>query len=248
MTPPDIGLRLAWALLLAAGASGVAAEDAPGHSVARCASIPADRYQTGLFFNPDGMQTYYDRSRCFDDLAVELRDASLCDRVLERHAWWLDGSQVSPGACRRRVADQEHRDIEAARRLQPPQRLRQLVVERDNNGRDFSVRARTSGGDGRSLRLTLAVVDPGGHEHVIHADAQPMDDRPGEIRVFVPADRLAASGVPAGQPVRLRGSLERVLAGPDDRAIYRHAPAMPLRSVAETTFVPASLRRVVQRY
>ena len=248
MTRPGFRSRLAWAVLLAAAAHGVAAAEAPGHSVARCASIPADRYQTGLFFNPEGMQTYYDRSRCFDELAVELRDARLCASVLERHAWLLDGSQMSPGACRQRVAAQEHRDVEAARRLRPPQQLRQVDVERDNNGRDFSVRLQTSGGDGRSLRLTLAVVDSAGHAHVIHADAQPMDDRPGDIRVFIPATRLASSGVPAGQPVRLRASLERVLAGPDDHAIYAHAPALPLRSVAETTFVPASLRRVVQRY
>ena len=116
-------MRMVWTTLLAV-AGGVAADEAPGDQAARCASITPDRYVTGLFFNPDGMQTYYDRSRCFDELAVERRDASLCARVLERHAWWLDGSQMSPGACRRRVAEQERRDIEAARRLQPPQRLR----------------------------------------------------------------------------------------------------------------------------
>lgn len=233
---------------VAACAGSARADDATTDGPSRCASIPDDRYQTGLLFNPDGMQTYYDRARCFQELAVVLRDPRLCARVVQRRSWFLDGSAISPGACRKRVAEQVRRDIAAAGRLQAPQRLRDVVVERDNNGHDFSVRVRTTGGDGMSLRLTLAIVDASGRERLLQSGPQSMTRDPEEVSVFIPAPLLArASGASMDQPVRLRATLERELASPDDRAIHAHAPGMPLRSSVETVFVPAALERVVMR-
>ena len=233
---------------VAACSGAVRAGDPEADGASRCAAIPGGRYVTGLLFNPDGMQTYYDRARCFQELAVTQRDARLCGRVVQRRSWFLDGSAISPSACRARVAEQVRRDTEAAARLLPPQRLRDVVVERDNNGRDFSVRVRTTGGDGSNLRLTLAVVDASGHERPLQSGLQPMTRNPETVSIFIPAPLLAkASGARMDRPVRLRATLQRELAGPEDRAVHAHAPGMPLRSSVETVFVPAALERVVMR-
>jgi hypothetical protein len=240
---------VAFALLVAAAGCGSArADDSRADEPSRCASIPGDRYQTGLLFNPDGMQTYYDRARCFQELAVVLRDPRLCARVVQRRSWFLDGSAISPGACRKRVTEQIGRDADAASRLQAPQRLRDVAVERDNNGHDFSVRVRTTGGDGMSLRLTLAIVDASGQERPLQSEPQSMTRDPEEVLIFIPAPLLAkASGGHMDQPLRLRATLQRELADPDDRAVHAHAPQMPLRSSVETVFVPAALERMVMR-
>jgi hypothetical protein len=211
----------------------------------RCAALPATRYQTGLLFNPDGFQTYYDRARCFQELAVTSRDPALCARVAERRSWFLDGSGVSAAACRTRVARQRRADMAAAQELRAPQQLRQIRMERDNNGRDFNARVRTSGGDGASLRLTLVIVDPSGRERVLHTASAPMTDQSEELSIFVPADLLArTSGPDSTRPVLLRAYLERVLSGEDDRAVHAHALGLKLRSSAETVFVPAALKRI----
>jgi len=241
---------VACALLVAtaACAGGARADGSAIDGQGRCLAIPAGRYQTGLLFNPDGMQTYYDRARCWQELAVVMRDAQLCARVVQRRSWFLDGSAYSPGACRKRVSEQVRRDIVAATRLQAPQQLRDVAVERDNNGRDFSVRVRTVGGDGMSLRLTLSIVDASGREHLLQSQSQSMTRNPEEVLVFIPADLLArTSGARMDQPVHLRATLEREFASPDDRAVDAHVPEMPLRSSVETEFVPAALQRVVMR-
>jgi hypothetical protein len=242
---------IACALLLAATAWNTRAHagEAPVDRLQHCRSIPDDSYQTGLFFNPDGLQTYYDRARCYQDLAVLSRDAALCARVVQRRSWFLDGSGISPGACRKRVAAQDASDIAAASRKQAPQQLREVIAERDNNGRDFSVRLRTTGGDGANLQLTLSIIDAAGREHPLRVASQPMDSAPGEVLIFIPADLLArTSGTPMDQSVRLRATLQRVLVGPDDRAIYAHAPGLLRPSSVETRFVPAALKRVVMPF
>lgn len=235
------------ALLLAAAFAGDAvAADASGATTGghACAAIPADRYVTGLFFNPEGMQTYYQRARCYQELAVRLRDPAVCARVEERRSWFLDGSAISPGACREAVAAQRRRDAAAATRLRPPQRLKDIAVVRDNNGRDFDVLVRTTGGDGAGLRLTLVLLDATGRPHVLHSAPQPMDDRPAELSIFIPAERIPAAA--AGGTLRLHASLERVPADADERAVLSHAKGMALRSSAETRFVPAALRRTLR--
>ena len=44
----------------------------------RCSAIDPAAYQTGLLFNPDGYRSYYLRSQCMQQAAVEFRDE-----------WWL---------------------------------------------------------------------------------------------------------------------------------------------------------------
>src|SRR5579872_6198371 len=60
------------------------------HGVETCKSIPASTYESFLIFNPSNVQTYYFRSYCFQRVAGDTRDESLCDQVRERKALFLD--------------------------------------------------------------------------------------------------------------------------------------------------------------
>ncbi len=67
---------------------------------ARCRAIPAECGPTGLLFNPDGMKTYYYRSQCYMDLALQEQKSEMCDSVLERKSFFFDGSYYSPHTCK----------------------------------------------------------------------------------------------------------------------------------------------------
>lgn len=82
-----------------------------------CASIPEHAGATGLIFNADGQQVYYERSRCFMEHALRSGDVALCDKVLERRSLLFDGSYYSVATCRRLVA--RARAAEAAPKVAP---------------------------------------------------------------------------------------------------------------------------------
>ena len=48
----------------------------------RCFAIPATDYSTAMIFNPPGFETLYERSYCFQNLAVAERDVALADVVV----------------------------------------------------------------------------------------------------------------------------------------------------------------------
>ncbi len=65
----------------------------------RCRLIPARCGPTGLIFNPAGMQTYYYRSQCYQELAIASLNETFCAAVTERPSLLFDGSRYSPQAC-----------------------------------------------------------------------------------------------------------------------------------------------------
>jgi hypothetical protein len=231
-------------VLVAVVASDCAAAPSRDADVlARCAAIPATRYVTGLIGNPDGMQTYYERSRCLQEAAVALRAPALCNGVRARHSWFFDGSAFSPEACRRLVARQVRHDVAATVKLQPPQRLQSIAVARDGNGRDFDVLVRTTGGDGIGMRLRLSLVTATGTESVAYDGMQPMGSTPEALRVLLrdAAVARALAAQPPGMPLRLRARLEKTMTSDSERAVYSHAPHWPRVSTSETIFDPSRL-------
>src|SRR3546814_4280169 len=78
------------AMALFGGRPGSAAEfhcnacDVKASEVERCQRMDPADYVTGLLFNPSGMKTYFKRSSCLQAIAVDYRDASLCEDVRER--------------------------------------------------------------------------------------------------------------------------------------------------------------------
>ena len=52
----------------------------------RCESIDPAAYQSGLAFNPEGYRSFYLRSECLQQVAIEFRDEALCSQVIERRS------------------------------------------------------------------------------------------------------------------------------------------------------------------
>src|SRR3546814_5842882 len=99
------------AVALFGGRPGSAAEfhcnacDVKASEVERCRRMDPADYVTGLLFNPPGMKTYFKRSSCLQAIAVDYRDASLCEEVRERKSLFFDGSAISRASCERRVEE-----------------------------------------------------------------------------------------------------------------------------------------------
>jgi hypothetical protein len=53
--------------------------------------------------NLPGFEISYLQSDCYYDLARELRDVSLCGKVRPASKWPMDGSEISPAGCKKRL-------------------------------------------------------------------------------------------------------------------------------------------------
>jgi hypothetical protein len=82
-----------------------------------CAKIDPGAFE-GAGFNPAGYQTWYTRSSCYFELAAEMHDPSLCDRVRTRNVeppspelalFRLDGSAYSKDKCVAQARDPKAR-------------------------------------------------------------------------------------------------------------------------------------------
>lgn len=211
---------------------------------AHCSAIPADRYSTGLIFNPKGYETSYERSACFQSLALELRDGRLCHQARERTSLLFDGSGISPAACNRKIAEQIRQDAKDAVRLHKLQKLDALSLTRNGNRRDINVHIQTSGGAVASYRLALSLLSDDGGQRNLLSDWQPMDDQPGEIVLLIHQSSLiqALAGHPVDRAIRLRAALDLVPQSLGDQAVYSHVPRNERESVVETRFVPSALK------
>lgn len=211
-------------------------------SRAKCKAIPAERYYTGLIFNPDHLETGYERSQCYQALAEQLRDPELCRQAMERKSWFFDGSGISQKACKAKVAERIRQDKVAAGRAQAPQRLVGLVLNRDGNGKDIDVHIRTSGGAAMNYWLTLSVVDADGVERVVRQDWQPMDGTDAELVIFIKRESVLAAYEPDRESI-LRATLERRARNLDERAIYSHLRVGDKSSTLQRRFVLSALER-----
>lgn len=162
----------ALALLLLAGPGSPAAADRhaarKAAGLARCLAIAKDDYSTGMIFNPPGYSTLYHRARCLQQLAVEERDAPLCDQVRERGSWVFDGSGTSPENCRVLVARRIAQDNQEAAAVDfgTIHRLATMRFARNGNGRDFDLTLVTEGSFAGSYEIEVALVAPGGGDPV----------------------------------------------------------------------------------
>ncbi len=110
----------------------------------------------------------FERSRCFQDLAVAERDPLLCDGVVERKSWFFDGSAISEGSCRKLVAQRVDKDRQdfAGKDFSRLHRLRSIGLARNGNGRDFDFSVRTEGALSGAYELALWLRPAGGGEAV----------------------------------------------------------------------------------
>lgn len=137
-----------------------------------CEAIPNSDASTWLIFNPSDMQTMNHRSRCFQSLAIAERDVSLCQRVVEKKSFFLDGSGISPERCRERVARRKAKDRQEfmQKDFTELHRLTTLTFQRNGNGRDFDLIIETVGEMAGKYQLIVYLTFPNGRQITVLDD------------------------------------------------------------------------------
>jgi hypothetical protein len=149
-------------------------------AVGQCDKIGAGEYQTGLLFNPDGYRSYYVRSQCVQQAAVEFRDESLCSQVRRRYSLFSSSWGISSTQCRKLVSQGISTDRAVLERLKQqyasgPMQLETFRVQRNGNGRDFDFIPVVKGNFAHGYRLTFEIVPNGRSPILLHSDGYYLD-------------------------------------------------------------------------
>ena len=151
-------------------------------AVAKCQAIAPADYQSGLLFNPDGYRSFYVRSQCFQEAAVQFRAQMLCDQVKERRSLFSSSWGYSASRCRQLVADgtmKDRSEIETVKLAYSSggMKLRDFRIERNGNGRDTDIIPTFSGsyGHGYTLRFEIVPADAPGSQVLIHSNGYYID-------------------------------------------------------------------------
>ncbi|PIR38132.1 MAG: hypothetical protein COV35_07080 [Alphaproteobacteria bacterium CG11_big_fil_rev_8_21_14_0_20_39_49] len=81
----------------------------------KCDMTPENCGVSGLFFNPDGMQAYYYKSKCYMKIAQKTLNEKYCDNVKERTSLFFDGSYFSKKSCLNKISRSKKRlDVTSA--------------------------------------------------------------------------------------------------------------------------------------
>jgi hypothetical protein len=151
-------------------------------AVERCNAIDPAASQSGLFFNPDGYRSYYVRSQCFQEAAVNFRDGALCAQVKQRGSLLSSSWGYSAPRCRALVAEgleADRRTLEALKR-----RYRDGAVTLRDFRIDFDFIPAFSGENAGGYSLTLAVVPSNGNPILLHSSGYHIDGH-ANLRIFV---------------------------------------------------------------
>lgn len=131
------------------------------HGVETCQSIPASTYETFLLFNPSNVRTYYFRSYCFQQVAVQARDEKLCDQVIERKSLFFNGSGVSLAACRTAVTEIKSKDFAARVRPESVHKIESIKFDAAPSG-DLEVRVVPAGTLWGTYSFSVSLLDSTG--------------------------------------------------------------------------------------
>lgn len=152
-------------------------------AVAKCQAIDPADYQSGLLFNPDGYRSFYVRSQCFQEAAVQFREQTLCEQVKERRSLLSSSWGYSAARCRQLVSEgaaSDRIEIETMKRAYSASgmKLVDFRVQRNGNGRDTDIIPLFSGSyaHGYTLRFEIAPPDAGSPA-LIHANGYYVDEK-----------------------------------------------------------------------
>jgi hypothetical protein len=175
-------LLLAIGFLYTTPVAGLEYDALRSAAVKRCEAVPASESQSGMVFNPDGYRSYYVRSKCFQDAAVQFRDATLCSQVRERTSLFFSSWAYAPARCRSLVSQGLARDraaIEGAKNAyaRGAMKLRDFRVVRNGNGRDFDILPAFVGDHAASYTLTFEILPPAeaGAPVLLHSSGYHLD-------------------------------------------------------------------------
>ncbi len=167
-----LGALGVWLFIANSGAHADRFAERKQQSIERCQAIDEKAYRTGMIFNPKGQVTMFERSRCFQKLAVEERDPLLCGKVVEKKSWFFDGSAISEVSCRNLVARRIEMDAQesALKDFSLLHRLRSAAFARNGNGKDFNFELKTEGSMSGAYELALLFSPASGGETVLIED------------------------------------------------------------------------------
>jgi hypothetical protein len=160
-------------------------------AVKTCAAVDPSQSQSGLFFNPDGYRSFYLRSQCFQDAAVQFRDPTLCEQVKERRSWLSSSWGYSARRCRQLVTEGTTSDRAALQALkrgyaQGGIRLRDFRVERNGNGRDTDIIPAFTGTYAHGYTLTFEIApNASGAPTTLHSSGYYLDEK-SNLRIYIP--------------------------------------------------------------
>jgi hypothetical protein len=181
---------LAACLFQAAEALAVDYADARSKAVAACEAINPSQSQSGLIFNPDGYRSFYVRSKCFQEVAIEFRDRTLCDQVKERRSLLSSSWGYTAARCRQLVtqgAAADRASLEATKTayLADGITLRDVLIERNGNGRDFDIIPAFAGTYAHGYTLTFEILpNPSAAPVLLHSSGYYLDQA-SNLRIFV---------------------------------------------------------------
>jgi hypothetical protein len=158
--------------------------------VKKCQAIDPSASQSGLFFNPDGYRSFYVRSQCFQDAAVQFRDATLCADVRQRRALLSSSWGYTAARCRMLVSEgvsSDRRELEgiARRYVTAGITLRDFRVERNGNGRDVDIIPVFAGTYGHAYTLSLEIVRLDAPPVLLHSAGYYVDEE-SNLRIYIP--------------------------------------------------------------
>lgn len=175
-------------------------------SVKTCDAIDPAASQSGLYFNPDGYRSYYVRSQCFQQAAINFRDDTLCAQVKQRRSLLSSSWGYSASQCRTLVAEgiaADRRTLEDLKRqhLKGAITLRDFRIEQNGNGRDFDIIPAFAGETAAGYTLSFAIVPAGGPAPILlHSSGYYLDGH-SNLRIFVRGDDITRR-VPGFTPGR----------------------------------------------
>lgn len=210
--------------------------------LALCEAIPANAYETGLAFNPAGHRSFFKRSRCLQQLAVEWRAVALCEQVRTRRSMFFSGDAISATACRQLVNEQLHKD-QAQGLAIDPEAFHQLVdvafSQPPYAGDGLMIHIKTRGSHPGTYRIVIEAVLSGTTDtRALYDNSQPLGTAPHELTHFIPGERLRSVLGPLspGQRLQMRATLTLPPRSHKDHFVLTLTPETARRSSRETQY------------
>lgn len=179
--------------MVASVVSAASFDDLKATALKRCQAIDPGAYQSGLLFNPEGYRSFYVRSECIQETAVEFRDPSLCSQVRERPSLLSSSWGYAPAQCtklvREGIASDERALIDMKQRYRyGAVQLSDFRVEKNGNGRDFDVIPSFSGNYAHGYVLRFEIV-AGNQIVLVHSAGYFLDGR-NNLRIFLRQEEI----------------------------------------------------------
>jgi len=189
-------LGIAIPFLISASAQANNYDEMRATALKRCENIDVSAYQSGLVFNSDGYRSFYLRSQCFQQTAIEFREQALCGKVRQRRALGSSSWGYSRAQCEKEVgagiaADRKILEAKKQEYLQGAIRLQAFRVERNGNGRDYDIIPSFTGTQKNSyvLRFEIVGANSGKETVLLHSSGFFLDGN-NDIRIYLPVAEI----------------------------------------------------------